>query len=82
MMSMAGGVGAGVIVLLQKFMSDVFAHKNPLLMLAVFLFLLGMMFVMMGLLAELLMRTYYESQRKKTYLISDRLNIDQPGGEG
>jgi len=81
MMSMAGGVGAGVIVLLQRFMSDVFAHKNPILILAVFLFLLGMMFVMMGLLAELLMRTYYESQQKRTYLVSDRLNIDQPGGE-
>lgn len=81
MMSMMGGIGAGVIVLLQKFMSGVFAHKNPLVILAVFLFLLGMIFVVMGLLAELLMRTYYESQQKQTYLISDKLNIAQSKGD-
>ena len=81
-LSMTGGVAAAVAVLLQKFLADVFAHKNPILILAVFLFLLGMLFVVMGLLAELLMRTYYESQQKQIYVIADRLNIDQEGGEG
>jgi hypothetical protein len=29
----------------------------------------------MGLIAELLMRTYYESQNKAVYLISEKINI-------
>jgi hypothetical protein len=30
----------------------------------------------MGLLGEILMRTYYESQKKKTYLVRDLVNFE------
>jgi hypothetical protein len=39
------------------------------LLLAVFLFLLGIQFILMGLVAELLVRTYYESQGKTPYVV-------------
>ncbi|OGQ07781.1 MAG: glycosyl transferase [Deltaproteobacteria bacterium RIFCSPLOWO2_12_FULL_40_28] len=65
----------GFFVLYQKFFHDVFAHRNPLLLLAVFLSVLGFLFVMMGLLAELLMRTYHESQGKTIYLVQERINF-------
>ena len=45
-------------------------HKDPLLLLAVFLFLLGVMMVMLGLLAELVVRVYYEGQNKKIYAVA------------
>jgi hypothetical protein len=32
----------------------------------------------MGLLAELLMRTYFESQKKKTYLVGELVNFSAP----
>ncbi|MFH1743021.1 MAG: glycosyltransferase family 2 protein [bacterium] len=51
------------------------AHKNPLLLLAVFLALLGAQMLMMGLLAELLTRVYYESRGKRIYLIRERINF-------
>jgi glycosyltransferase involved in cell wall biosynthesis len=46
-----------------------------LLLLAVFLTTIGVYILLMGLLAELLMRTYFESQKKKTYLVGERVNF-------
>lgn len=65
----------GIAVLYQKFHSDVFAHRNPLLLLAVFLSLVGIISIMMGLVADLLMRTYHESQGKNIYLIKEKVNF-------
>jgi glycosyltransferase involved in cell wall biosynthesis len=45
------------------------AHNNPLLLLAVFLGVLGVQSIMLGLLAELMIRTYHESQDKPTYAL-------------
>jgi hypothetical protein len=50
-------------------------HRNPLILLAVFLFMLGVQFIMMGLLAELIIRTYHESQGKKTYTVARTVNL-------
>ncbi len=65
----AAGVGFAVLTLYEKYYSGVKAHNNPLLLLAVFLFLLGIQFVLMGLVAELVIRTYFESQGKAPYII-------------
>lgn len=53
-----------------------YAHNNPLLLLAVFLAIVGVQFMMMGLLAEIAIRTYHESQSKPTYAI--RTVIEPP----
>lgn len=68
------GFLAGAAVLVQKFGYGVYAHRNPILMLAVFLFILGVQLIMLGLLAELLTRTYHESQGKKIYLVKRTVN--------
>jgi len=71
----AGGFVSGVITLIEKFRTPyVFAHKNPLLLLAVMLFVVGIQLIGMGLLAELLVRTYHESQAKPVYLIAEEVN--------
>ena len=44
---------------------------NPLLMLAVLLIIVGVQFISIGLLGELQIRTYYESQSKPTYAIRE-----------
>ncbi len=44
---------------------------RPLLMLAVLLIFIGIQFLVMGLLAELVVRTYYESQGKPVYHIGE-----------
>jgi hypothetical protein len=71
----AGGVLSGIITLVEKFTSaGVYAHRNPLLLLAVMLFVVGIQLIGMGLLAELLVRTYHESQSKPVYLIAEEVN--------
>ena len=45
--------------------------ETPLPLLTVFLFLMGVQSILMGVLAEMVMRTYYESQSKTTYLLDE-----------
>ena len=72
-----GGIAAGITTLVQKYTTGAWVHKNPLLLLAVFLFLVGMMMFSMGLLAELLVRVYHESQGKPTYLVRETRNFGE-----
>ncbi len=76
------GILAGLIVLYQKVIDGVYAYRNPVLLLGVFLFVLGMQFVMLGLLAELIMRTYHESQNKATYVVRQVLKANPASGAG
>ncbi len=69
--SCTAGVIFGLVVLYEKFALGVWAHRNPLLLLAVFVFLLGVQSLMMGLLAEMAVRTYHESQRKPVYFVRE-----------
>ncbi len=48
--------------------------ETPLPTLTVLFFLVGAVSIMMGILAEIVMRTYYESQDKKPYLIDRTIN--------
>jgi glycosyltransferase involved in cell wall biosynthesis len=52
--------------------------RSPLLQMSVMLFILGVQSILLGLIAELLVRTYHESQKKATYTIRKRLNIKKP----
>ncbi|MGI8934612.1 MAG: glycosyltransferase family 2 protein [Phormidesmis sp.] len=57
-----------VRIVLQQGIGD-----RPLLLLAVVLFLAGVQLFCVGLLAELLMRTYHESQNKPIYRVRERV---------
>lgn len=72
------GVVSGGWMLYEKFKDHLSIHHNPLSLLGILLFLLGIQFIMMGLLAELIIRTYHESQGKKTYNIARTINISEP----
>lgn len=58
-----------LMVAYRKLFLGVYVHRDPLFLIAIFLTLLGVQFILMGLLAELLVRTYFESQKKNTYEI-------------
>ncbi len=45
--------------------------ETPMPLLTVMFFLAGVISIQMGLLAEMVMRTYYESQHKTTYLLGE-----------
>jgi hypothetical protein len=69
---------AGVETLWEKFSYGVYVHNNPVILIAVFLAILGINFIVMGLLAELIVRTYHESQGKPIYHIRETKNFDRP----
>jgi glycosyltransferase involved in cell wall biosynthesis len=57
--------------------------KTPLPLLAIMFFLGGVQSILMGVLAEMIMRTYYESQSKTTYLLGEVRQgpSDPPGSD-
>jgi glycosyltransferase involved in cell wall biosynthesis len=61
-----------VIVVVQRLVPPyVYAHDNPLLLVSVVLLIVGVQFILMGLLAELSIRTYHESQMRPTYVVRE-----------
>jgi glycosyltransferase involved in cell wall biosynthesis len=58
--------------------------RRPLLWLGILLSIMGLQFITMGLLGELLVRTYHESQGKPVYrvgaMLARRSGEDHPGG--
>jgi glycosyltransferase involved in cell wall biosynthesis len=71
------------IVIIQKLLPPYpYAHNNPLLLLAVFLAIVGVQFILMGLLAELVIRTYHESQGKTTYVVREIIERSPRGHAG
>jgi glycosyltransferase involved in cell wall biosynthesis len=50
--------------------------QTPLPLLSVMAFITGVLSILMGLLAELLVRTYYESQQRRPYSIRSSRNLE------
>jgi glycosyltransferase involved in cell wall biosynthesis len=73
-----GAIVTGLAVLYQKFISSSHLpmNRNPLLVLTTLLIATTIQFILMGLLAELLVRTYHESQNRPTYVIKETLPAD------
>ncbi len=81
-----GGVAAGcfcvsglafLYMLYLKFVDGITMIQTPLPILIAMLILVGVMSFMMGLIAEILMRTYFESRGLPAYQVRDRLNFEK-----
>jgi glycosyltransferase involved in cell wall biosynthesis len=66
---------AGLYALYLKFFAGISFISTPLPLLVVLTFVTGIMSILMGLIAEIIMRTYYESQGKQVYLVRETVNI-------
>ena len=62
----------------ERWVNHQYAFRNPALLLAVFFLIIGINLILMGLLAELIIRTYHESQAKPTYWVRELRNFDEP----
>ncbi len=81
-----GGAGSFLMVVSAFIMLFLFVRRifffvgiatSPLLQISTLTFVLGVQSVLMGLIAELLVRTYHESQRKPTYTVRSKINLDR-----
>ena len=73
---MIGGAGflIGIYLSVQKIFYGLEIGGRPLLLLSVLLILISFQFITMGLLGEMLARTYHESQDKPIYVIKEILD--------
>lgn len=79
-----GGAGMGLIfgsallmlyLFVRRFVSGVAVLGSPLFQLGVMFAIMGFQSILMGLIAELLARTYHESQSKPTYTVRETINL-------
>lgn len=86
-----GGIG-GFFVLISAIMLIFLAVRrltvgtevltSPFFLVAIVMLSFGFQSILMGLIAELLARTYHESQKKPTYAIRRRVGFDAPPNQG
>ena len=75
---LAGGAGLAIGAYLTwiKLAYGTAIADRPLLLLAVLLIVLGVQFISLGLIGELVVRTYYETQAKPIYVVREEVNGD------
>jgi glycosyltransferase involved in cell wall biosynthesis len=74
---------SGLVVLYQKYISTqhLAMNRNPLLVLTAMLITAALQLILMGLLAEMLVRIYHESQNRPTYVIKNILQSPENSGD-
>ncbi len=74
-------MGLGFVSLLatvgMKMFHGTWMTGNPLLLLSVFLEMIGVQLISMGLIGEVVTRTYFESQGKTPYTVQNTLNLEE-----
>jgi glycosyltransferase involved in cell wall biosynthesis len=73
-------MGISSLILLYLFFRRIFFSvsviASPLFMISSMFFILGFQSILMGLIAELLVRTYHEAQHKPTYTIRNTVGFE------
>jgi glycosyltransferase involved in cell wall biosynthesis len=75
MISMVLGVMSLLATVYIKYTAGIFMTGNPLLHLGIMLEFFGVQFLSLGLIGEVLTRTYFESQKKTAYVVRETLNL-------
>jgi glycosyltransferase involved in cell wall biosynthesis len=71
-----GSLLSGMTVLGMKIFGNLSMNRNPLLIISMMLMTAAIQFVLMGLLAEIMVRTYHESQDRPIYIIEKILESE------
>lgn len=69
------GLLSGTVALILRISYNIHLISTPLPLFTVFLIIIGIQFILMGLLAEILIRIYYERQDKSSYIVKDKINF-------
>ncbi len=80
-LSSLAGFFLGVVLVIQRQIFAIPLADRPLLLLAILLLFLGIQFITIGLLAELVVRTYHESQKKPIYYVRKVLGAPEGAAE-
>jgi len=77
--TLAAAILSGATTLYMKLFEHMSMNRNPLLILTAFLLFMGVQFIVLGLLAEVNARTYYEAQGKPIYVVRETVNVGDRG---
>jgi glycosyltransferase involved in cell wall biosynthesis len=77
LMSMGLGFLSLLLTVGMKMISGTYMTGNPFLLLSVLLEMIGVQLISMGLIGEVVTRTYFESQGKTSYTVQNTLNLDE-----
>jgi vacuolar-type H+-ATPase subunit I/STV1 len=78
LISIMAGFFIGLYLAFLKVTYNEALADRPLLLLSVLLLILGVQSISIGLLGELIVRTYYETQKKAIYVVREELNGGPP----
>lgn len=73
--SMVAGFFGGLLALYFRFFLHTPLISTPLPLLTVFLIMVGVQLTVMGLLSDIIMRSYYEANHRTVYSIRETINI-------
>lgn len=62
----------------ERIVHGVYVYRQPSLLVGVFLFTIGVNMILLGLLAELFVRTHHETSAKPDYLVRERIHFREP----
>ena len=71
LVSLLSGIIVGTYLIYEKIFQGADIGSRPLLLLGILLFTTGIQFISTGIIAEILIRTYFESQDKAIYKIKE-----------
>ena len=71
------GIISGISTILMRILNIRTMTRNPLLTITAILIIVGVQFIILGLLAEINIRTYYESQKKPIYNVKKLINFNE-----
>lgn len=77
MLAIALSLFAGLWAIVLKLWKGVSFILTPLPVITVVMLAIGVQFLLMGLLAEMLVRTYHESQAKSIYAVRERIGFEE-----
>ena len=80
LISIFSGFICGIMLVVMKVVSGVDMTGNPFLYLSILFLLIGGQFISLGLLGEIISRTYHESQNKSIYFIKEVLDYKKEVG--
>ncbi|MEK7531791.1 MAG: glycosyltransferase family 2 protein [Patescibacteria group bacterium] len=71
------GFLSGMTAVFLRLFFNLHFVQTPLPILTALLLIMGLNFILIGIVAEMLMRTYYETKGERPYLIKETLNFDR-----
>ncbi len=77
LVSGAIGLMLAVYTTFERLFLGVPMGSRPLFLLAILMILIGIQFIVIGLLGEMQIRTYYETQNKPIYIVKETLGWDE-----